>query len=277
MTAQIDVEAFRAFERAGWESAGKAAGNDSAWGPITTRAVEPLLDAAGVKAGGRVLDLACGPGYVAVAASRRGAQAIGVDIAESMVGLARRLHPEIDYRQSEAERLAFADGSFDAVVANFLINHLGAPERAAAEACRVLKPGGRAAFTVWDTPDQARFMGVLLDAVAAAGAPPPSQLPPGPPILRFSDPGEFRGLLAEAGFTRAGVRSLHFQQRFASADELWSCLVVASVRLGAPVLGQPLLVQHRIRQEFERNLEPYAHAKGLELPVSIRLAVGVKA
>ena len=60
---------------------------------------------------------------------------------------AHAAHPTVHIRQSEAERLPFADGSFDAVVANFLINHLAEPDSAVAEVCRVLRSGGRAAFT----------------------------------------------------------------------------------------------------------------------------------
>jgi SAM-dependent methyltransferase len=272
----IDVAAFRAFERAGWESHGRATNYAAAWGPITSRAVDWLLDAAGVRGDSRVLDLASGPGYVAAAASRRGAAATGVDIAESMVSLAQRLYPEVTFRRSEAERLPFPDASFDAVVGNFLINHLAAPEAAVAEAWRVLKRGGRAAFTVWDSPDQARFMGVLLEAVATVGAASPSDFPAGPPIFRFSDGGEFARLLTGAGLKQPEVRRLGYQHCFAGSDELWNCLVLASVRLGAVVLSQPPLTQQLIRQQFERNLQPYWSDDGLNLPVSVKLGVGVK-
>jgi SAM-dependent methyltransferase len=274
--AEIDVEGFRAFEQAGWESVGKAVKYESAWGPITRRTVGPLLEVAGVRPDSHVLDVATGPGYVAAAASRRGAVVVGVDIATSMVSLARRLHPGIEFRHSPAERLPFPDGSFDAVVGNFIIIHLAEPEKAVAEACRVLKPGGRAAFTLWDTPGRARFLGVLLDAVATIGAKPPGHMPPGPPIFQFADDPEFRRLLLTAGLIQPRVRSLRFLHRFRSSDELWNCLVFASVRLGALVLGQPSLVQQRIRDEFERNTDAYVTSSGLELPVSVKLGVAQK-
>jgi len=276
MTVGIDPAAFRAFERAGWESRDKATNYAAAWGPITGRAVDCLLDAARVEPGNQVLDLASGPGYVAAAACRRGAVAIGVDIAESMVSLAQQLYPEVAFRRSEAEKLPFPEGSFDMVVANFLINHLAAPEVALAETSRVLRPGGRAAFTVWDSPDQARFMVVLLDAVATVGAPPPSELPAGPPIFRFSEDGEFERLLTGAGLKQPDVRRLAYQHHFASSDALWNCLVLASVRLGAVVLSQPHLTQQLIKRQFERNLQPYRNDTGFTLPVSVKLGVGIK-
>ncbi len=71
---------------------------------------------------------------------------VGIDAAAAMAGLARRLHPSLEFRQAEAEALPFEDGSFDAVVGNFVIFHVGRPERAVEEFVRVLAPGGRLAI-----------------------------------------------------------------------------------------------------------------------------------
>ena len=97
-----------------------------------------LLDDASVRGGTRVLDIASGPGFVAAMAAERGALVVGVDIAEAMVALARRLHPQLDFRRGNAEALPFGDESFDAVVANLLMLHLGRPERACTDFVRVL-------------------------------------------------------------------------------------------------------------------------------------------
>src|SRR3954467_13962799 len=189
MPGTVDPDAFNAFEAAGWEE--RPAGYDDFFGAITTRVVGALLDApavgppVGAAAGGPgtpALDVATGPGYVAAEAAARGAFVLGVDVAESMLALARRLHPELEFRSGDAEALWCRDGMFDAVVANFLLLHLGRPERAAAELARVLAPGGRVALTVWDVPAAARLNGVLVDALAEAGAGPPPGLPEGPPF-----------------------------------------------------------------------------------------------
>src|SRR3954454_11033676 len=142
----VDADAFNAFEAAGWET--QVSGYEDFFGPITTRLVGPLLDAAQVDRAARVLDVASGPGHVAAAAAERGAVVIGVDIAEGMISLARRLYPQLDFRPGDAESLPFADRSFDAVVANFALLHVGRPERAAAELARVLDVDGRVALTV---------------------------------------------------------------------------------------------------------------------------------
>jgi SAM-dependent methyltransferase len=108
---------FKELERQGW---GAKAGNyDALGGQITVGAVGPLLDAAGVRTGMRVLDVAAGPGYVAAGADARGAHAVGIDFAADMVSEARRRYPNIEFHEGDAENLAFDTSSFDAVVCAF--------------------------------------------------------------------------------------------------------------------------------------------------------------
>src|SRR3954452_7938355 len=266
----VDADAFNAFEAAGWEE--QVSGYEDFFEPITTRLVGPLLDAAEVDRGTRVLDVASGPGHVAAAAAERGAFVIGVDIAEGMLSLARRRHPQLDFRFGDAEALPFADGSFDAVVANFVLLHIGRPERAAAEFARVLDAGGRVALTVWDFPDRARFHGVLLDAVAEAGADSPQDMPVGPPLFRFSDEQEFAGLLRRQGLEDIDVRTVSFSHALPSADALWRGLLGGTVRLSVMILRQTEDMQRQIRAAFDQIAHRYQAGAGLALPVSVKLA-----
>jgi ubiquinone/menaquinone biosynthesis C-methylase UbiE len=266
----LDADAFNAFEAAGWQR--KAAGYEEFFGPITTRLVEPLLDAAEVGRGARVLDVASGPGYVAAKAAERGASVVGVDIAEAMISLARRLHPELEFHPGNAEALPFPDGSFDAVVGNFVMLHLGRPEQAAAEFARVLAAGGRLALTVWDLPERARFLGVLVEAVAAAGASPPEDIPVGPPIFRFSDDEEFARLLRSQRLEDTEVRTISFTHPESSAHTLWRGLLGGTVRTSALILRQPSEIQRQIRAAFDRIVKQYEVGARLELPVSVKLA-----
>jgi len=81
----VDPDAFDAFEASGWEE--KAVAYERLFGGITARVVEPLLAAASVGAGTRVLDVATGPGWVAAEAAERGASVVGVDVAEAMIAM----------------------------------------------------------------------------------------------------------------------------------------------------------------------------------------------
>ena len=272
--AGIDPDAFNAFEAAGWEQ--RAQGYDRSFRSLTSRLVAPLLDAASVTAGTRVLDIATGPGYVAGEAAARGADAVGADVAEAMVALARRLHPDVDFRQADAHALPFEDSSFDAVVGNFAILHLGRPEQAAAEFARVLVPGGRLALTAWDTPDRARFLGVLVGAFAEAGATPPEDVPSGPDFFRFASDEEFDALFGDQGLDDRRVQTIEFTLSVPSAGEYWDGLLGGTVRMSALVLGQPEETQRRIREAFDRRMEEFREGDGFVLPVSVKLASGRK-
>jgi SAM-dependent methyltransferase len=270
----FDPDAFDAFEAAGWEE--RAAGYDHFFGGVTGRFVGPLLDAAVVGMGTRMLDLASGPGYVAAEGAERGASVVGVDVAPAMVALAARLHPGLDFRRGDAHELPFDDGSFDAVVGNFLILHLGRPEQAMAGFVRVLRPGGRLALTVWDLPERARLLGVFLDAVAEAGATPPDDLPTGPDVFRFSVEEEFARLMRENGLEQCAVTTIAFTHRVAGADELWHGFLAGSLRVSALVVRQPEATQRRIRDCFDRLVRDYQSKRGLEIPVSAKVASGRK-
>ena len=89
----FEPEAVRAFEHAGWQRAASRYGNSFAH--ATAPFIAPLLEAAEISPGQHVLDVACGPGYLAAAASKRGATAHGLDFSAEMVGIARTIYPEI--------------------------------------------------------------------------------------------------------------------------------------------------------------------------------------
>ena len=272
--AAIDPDAFNAFEAGGWEE--KAAGYDRFFGRITSQLVEPLLDAASVGTGTRMLDLATGPGYVAARGAARGASVVGVDVAKAMTSLARQLHPGLDFRQADVHELPFVPTCFDAVVGNFLILHLGRPEQAMAGFVRVLRPGGKLALTTWDLPERARFLGVFLDAVSEAGATAPEDLPTGPDFFRFAVDEEFDALLREHGLEDRAVRRIAFTHRVATADKLWDGLLGGTVRTSALIQRQPDETRRRIRAAFDRLVHRYQRGDVLELPVSVVLAAGRK-
>jgi SAM-dependent methyltransferase len=273
-STSIDHDAFTAFEAAGWDA--KAAGYDDFFGRITSRLVDPLLDAVAAHSGVRLLDVASGPGYAAVEGAKRGASVVGVDGAEAMVALASRLHPQVDFRVGNAESLPFPDNSFEAVVGNFVMLHLSRPEAAAAEFFRVLSPGGRLALTVWDVPERTRLFGVFLDSIAEAGATAPADVPAGPPFFRFSDDQEFARLLSEQKFESVEVATVTFSCQVSSPRELWQGLLGGTVRTSALIERQTEEMQQRVYAAFMRSVRPYSVGERIELPVGVKLASGTK-
>jgi SAM-dependent methyltransferase len=166
---------LKAMQREGW----------SLFTPMETFTTMPaarLVQFAQIKPGQKVLDVACGTGVVAVTAARAGAKVSGLDLSPVLVERARQnaalAAVEIDFVEGDAEALPYPDASFDVVVSQF--GHIFAPrpDVAIAEMLRVLKPGGRIAFSTWP-PEM--FVGKLFQ-LSARYMPPP---PPGaqPPIL----------------------------------------------------------------------------------------------
>jgi SAM-dependent methyltransferase len=144
------ADTFTSLERDGWNR-NAAAYADVILG-FTSQAFAPLLDGLGDLRGRRLLDVASGTGHLAKAAADRGAIAEGVDIAPEMAARAGRLFPALTFRVGSADALPYDDNSFDAVTCCFGLLHMERPERAIAEAFRVLRPGGRFAYTVWHGP-----------------------------------------------------------------------------------------------------------------------------
>jgi ubiquinone/menaquinone biosynthesis C-methylase UbiE len=245
---------FKELERQGW---GAKAGNyDALGGQITVGAVGPLLDAAGVRTGMRVLDVAAGPGYVAAGADARGAHAVGIDFAADMVSEARRRYPNIEFHEGDAENLAFDTSSFDAVVCAFGLLHMADPDKAIAEAYRVLRPDGRFAFTVWSGPDRHDFFAIVLKALQEHGNTQVS-LPPAPPIFRFSDPAECRNVLTRAGFVDASVIELPLKGRVRSFEAILDCIYKGTVRTAAVLERQTPDAIDRIHRAIREGAERF--------------------
>src|SRR5215510_15293770 len=105
----VSFNAFHDFEYQGWEKA--AAQYGPGFGGVTIQAVEPLLDAVGAAPGIRLLDVACGPGYAAVQAHRRGCFPVGIDFSSAMINAALEANPQLEFREGDAEKLDFDNES----------------------------------------------------------------------------------------------------------------------------------------------------------------------
>ncbi len=132
-------------------------------------AAEVLVEATGVSAGSRVLDVAAGTGNATVAAARLGAQVTASDIAPAMVekGRARTAAEgfDVEWHEADAQALPFGDGEFDQVLSAFGAMFAPDPGRAAGEMLRVAKPGGAVAMTTWV---QEGVQGACSDLIAEA-------------------------------------------------------------------------------------------------------------
>jgi SAM-dependent methyltransferase len=269
----LEPEKFRNFEHAGWESI--SAEYHQAFGSLTIQAIDPLLAAVRLKSGMTFLDIASGPGYVAAAASKRGAVVLGVDFSAAMVAHAQQLHPNVEFRQGDAEQLPLGTGLFDAAAMNFGILHLGQPEAALVEAQRVLRGGGRYAFSVWAKPEETIGFGIVLRAVELHGE-PRVELPEGPAFFRFSDPEECTQALLIAGFESPTVTKVPQTWRLPAGDGLLNAMKESTVRTAGLLRAQKPTVLDKIRNTMRDELQKYTKGDVVELPMPALIASGVK-
>ena len=262
---------FDAYERRLW--AGRAAAYQRGFARLTAYTAGALLDAAGVAAGTRLLDVGTGPGVVAGAAVARGAQVTAVDAEPSMAEAAARNVPGLDVRVAVLPDLPLNDGEFDAVTGNFVINATGDPEAALAELGRVLRGGGRLALTCWNYPP-APALSTATEAIEAAGVPWPDDVPV-PPFREYSSPGAFEALLAGTGFTEASARRVSWEYRV-DPERWWEDVYLSRVGSNGLVIGrQDAATVARIKTEFDRLIARYAVDGGqVALPAVAVLASG---
>ncbi|HEX6024432.1 MAG TPA: methyltransferase domain-containing protein [Solirubrobacter sp.] len=248
---------FKAFEAAGWSA--RAGTYDALMARVTAVAIEPLLDAAAVAPGQRVLDVGCGLGTLSAAAAARGARVVGVDLAEGMLAEARRRHPEVEFAHADAESLPFADGAFDVALGAFLVNHLPDARAAIAEMRRV---AGRVALAAWGPEDEVAFLALPSRTAASL----PAAIPDGPSGERYAD----RDRLAD--LVGGDVSEIRTTLAVATLDELWDGVRGGTVRTAARLEAATPDELARARAELTRLAEPYRTAAGYDLPLTILVA-----
>jgi ubiquinone/menaquinone biosynthesis C-methylase UbiE len=169
----VDFEIIKKAQRAGWET-----GDYPRVGNTLQIIAELLVEAADVRAGQRVLDVACGQGNAALAAARRFAEATGVDYAVNLLEQGRERaaaeHLPVTFTEGDAEQLPLPDASFDHTLSTVGVMFAPDHQRAADELVRVTKVGGTIALASW-TPTG--MVGHMFRTVGS-WAPPPAGVRP---------------------------------------------------------------------------------------------------
>jgi ubiquinone/menaquinone biosynthesis C-methylase UbiE len=264
---------FKELELSGWDA--KAKHYHDLAGEITRKAAQLLVAAADVKAGSKLLDVACGPGYGAGYATERGAVAIGVDFAAGMIAEAKKNFPKTEFREGDAEALAFEDNTFDAVICAFGLLHFAEPDEAIAEAFRVLRPGGRYVFTVWSLPEKHDFFRLLLNAIEIHGTFDVG-LPDAPSIFRFSEHEECVNVLTTVGFTDIEVKELPLHWNPTSPEDLLHFLEKSSVRTAMLLENQTPDALTKIHQAILEGAEKLKRGELYHLEWPSVMAIGRK-
>jgi SAM-dependent methyltransferase len=242
---------------------------DDAIFAVTAQTADAILDAAGAGPGVRMLDVACGPAQWAQTALARGVHLVGVDLSPGMIEEARRRNPGLDVRVGDAEALEFPDGSFDAIVCNIGIKGFPRTERFLAEAMRLLRPGGRLAFTTWYEDERNQLFGLVRDAIRRHL--PGSEFEADRAQERDWSPAACEAMLAGAGFTGATARLLQVAARL-RRPELVLDHVYTIGKLRRFLFAQPDESRAAIERDVIAQAAASADGERVELVIPIVLA-----
>ena len=200
----MSYEGFKRAEMEGWDA--RAASYNEFTGQVTTHAIPTLLAMAEIAPGKVVLDLCCGTGRAAGAASALGAQAEGIDVSSAMIEAAKAAFPRASFDVGDAEAIARDSGVYDAVICSFGIMHVGSPEAMFGEVARILKPGGRLALSHWVGPPESPLFKIVFGTMQRLAD--MSVVPPSPPPFALSSEDAMRTALEKAGFKDVSVVQL---------------------------------------------------------------------
>ena len=219
--------------------------------------VEPVIQAAAVGPGDRVLDVACGTGVVARAAAERVApdgSVTGIDLNPAMLAVARRIAPEIDWREGDAGALPFGRDAFDVVACQSAIFFFPDPTGALGEMGRVTRPGGRVAVQAFSSLSMQPAYGPWVDMVARHAGPDAVELLG--TYWTHGDPEMMSGRCADAGLR---VTAVHQHTRPAYFPNIQT-MVLTEVnatplrdRLDQSVLDRILAESHEVLEQFVQD------------------------
>lgn len=238
-----------------------------------------MLEAAGLKPGDHVLDIAAGTGDQSLMAARLvepGGSILATDMSADMLSIAARVVQQegltnITTRVMDAEQLDLENDAFDAVICRLGLMLLPHRARALSEIRRVLKPGGKLAALVWSTPEHNPLWSLPL-SILSKYAKEASSPQPGP--FALSDPSIFERELTEAGFHGVSTHALPFESHYASPEAF---LHSTASRLIAGVVGQLSQEEQQcLSGEIRQAVSQFEGAHGLVAPAELLLGVGSK-
>jgi ubiquinone/menaquinone biosynthesis C-methylase UbiE len=200
------------------------------------------IAASDLKPGASVLDVACGPGTLALKLARVAGQVHGIDFSQNMLDIfsmkiGESAHGNITLHCGDAQTLPYADGMFDAAFSLFGLMFFPDRNKGFAEIYRTLKPGGTIAVTSWAPVDQSPAMQTMFGALRAIK---PDLPQPQRSVATLENPDTFRTEMERAGFTNVEIRLVTKAFPVTTIPEFWESMVKGSapIQMMKKALGE---------------------------------------
>lgn len=245
----VNTSEFEKMERDGWSQPSIARGYADGFEMATRLVAQRLSDTIDAGPKTKVLDLCTGHGVVAAELVARGAEVTGLDFSEPMVELARSAVPAARIIKGDAMAIDLPDESFDAVTIGFGVPHFPDPGRGLIEAARVIKQGGKIAFSIWHGKGSNGSFGWLFDAVERL-ADPLITLPEGPDAHSFVDFAVAKSTVETAGFVEVRLVEVQSKLSIASPEALFDLFDGGAVRTASLLSRQPASRRDAIRKDL---------------------------
>jgi SAM-dependent methyltransferase len=267
-------ETARQQSKAAWEAvaSGWYAQREDIWKasrPVTQWMVRKLDP----QPGDTVLELGAGLADTGLLAARlvgRSGRVIVTDFSPEMVAAARRRAEELgvqnaEFRVLDAERMDLATDSVGGVLCRWAYMLMIDPHAAFAETRRVLRPGGRLAFSVWAARERNPALSLVSGVLESQGRIPPPD-PKAPTAFAMADPGRIRELVVGAGFAAPEIEEVSFRWPFADQDAYWRYLTETSASASSVLRALSPEAQKAVREQVEEAARPYQSGEGYDFP-----------
>lgn len=258
----MDAKLQRRVQRYGWDKA--AEHYEKFWSAQLLPAQTLLLELADLKSGEGVLDVACGTGLVTFpAAEAVGAhgRTVGTDLSAEMIKAITAIAAERgvggEFSRQDAEKLEFADGTFDAALCALGLMYVPDGQQAVREMLRVIKPGGRAVAAVWGARKNcgwAEIFPIVERRVASDVC---------PLFFMLGSGDSLADTFSLAGFENVEAHRISATLDYANADEA----------IGASFAGGPVALAY---SHFDAPTRESAHAEYLESISAFRDGAGYR-
>jgi ubiquinone/menaquinone biosynthesis C-methylase UbiE len=227
--------------------------------------------------GEHILDMGTGPGEPALSIARAVApkgRVTAIDLSEKMIEIARQVGKargieNAEFRVMDCSNLDFPDSVFDAAVCCFGFQIFTSPEKAAAQAHRVLRPNGRIFTTVWSTGSKVPFLDVIIGPMLEHAEPDENGYLPTP--YETGGPGEMVAFLEAAGFRNAFEHRVTHTMRYSDAESYLNSILKATP-IGHSLSEEPPEVQEEVLRKTRANLQRWSTPEGIELPAECVIA-----
>ena len=267
-------EAARQRSRATWDAVatGWYAQREEIW--ESSRPVsEWMIRRLDPQPGDIVLELAAGLGDTGLRAAHlvgRSGRVIITDFAPEMVAAAHQRAEEIgvenaEFRTLDAERMNLETNSVDGVLCRWAYMLMIDPAAAFAETRRVLRPGGRLAFSVWAARERNPALSLAGKVLVELGhIPPPDPESPGPFFM--ADTGRIRELVVGAGFAEPTIEEVSFRRQFVNQDAYWRYLTETSASSSPVLRSLSPEEQDTVREQVDEAARPFQSGEGYDFP-----------